>query len=219
MLGAKSKIRKGEETYFLIIKNVSVKQISFIALIFYIVGSLGYSYFPLVENTVLGDIYEFYNSIMITTRNGIFSGFPFVVIGAFIAYKGTVGSAVNNFWLTILFGGLFIIEALLIKYKLHTNVDMGILLLPTIYFMINWLVNIELKPNPIYLRFRNLSMLIFLGQRLFITAIPSVLPPSYMVIVTKNGYIGLMIFVLQIIIFALLIELYSKKYKWLKILW
>jgi hypothetical protein len=96
---------------------------------------------------------------------------------------------------------------------------MGLMLIPAIYFMMSWLVQVELTPQPIYLLFRNLSMLIFLGQRLFITAFPSVLPESYMAFVTKNNYVGLLIFGSQIVVFAFLIEYFSKKFKWLKILW
>jgi len=199
--------------------KININQVAIIAFIFYIVGTFGFSYFPLVEGTFLGKIYGGYNTIFYTTRNGIFAGFPFVFIGTFLAFKGVKGKNVTNLLLTIMFCSLFVIEAIFIKNKMQTNVDMGLMLLPAIYFMMSWLINFELKPKPIYLRFRNQSMLIFLGQRLFITAIPSILPSSYMAAITQNNYVGLFVFVASTILFSLLIEYLSKKYHWLKILW
>ncbi|MDQ2178545.1 acyltransferase [Marinifilum sp. D714] len=206
-------------TFFLLYRNIKVAKIVLIAVVFYIIGSFGFSYLPLSEGTFAGKIYQVYNDIFVTSRNGIFAGFPFVAIGALLAFKGVKKKSTFNLVMTLLFGSLFILEAVFIKNKMNTNVDMGFFLVPSIYFLMSWLIQFNLPTNPIYIRLRNLSMLIFLGQRLFITAIPSVLPISYMDVITKNNYVGLFIFVGVTITFALLIEQFSKKYKWLNVLW
>lgn len=205
--------------FFLFHKGLTVNKTSVIAFIAYIIGSLGYSYFSVIEGTVIGDIYDFYNTVFITTRNGVFSGFPFVMLGAYLAMAGVKRKIKSNFILMILFSSLFICEAIFIKYKLFTNVDMGLMLIPSVFFMMTWLIQLKLPFKARYARFRNLSMLIFLCQRLFITAIPSILPSSYMSEITNNSYLGLFVFVFSILLFSLLIEFASKKHRWLKIKW
>ena len=206
-------------TFVLLFLKLNLNQIALIAFVFYIIGTFGFSYLPLIEGTFLEKGYSIYNNIFFTTRNGVFAGFPFVFIGALLAINDVKGKQMVNLGLTILFCALFVVEAVFIKNRMHTNVDMGLMLLPAIYFMMSWLIRLDLAPKPIYLRFRNQSMLIFLGQRIFITAIPSILSASYMEVITQNPYIGLAIFVIQILFFTLLIEFLSKKYQWLKILW
>ncbi len=207
----------GISIVYIIFVRLNTKFLIVVAIVFYLFGALGFSYLQLAEGTFIEKYYLFYRSIFYTSRNGVFFGFPFVAIGALIAFNAT--SKNTDLIFTLIFSCLYIMEAVIIKYKLKANVDMGLLLVPSVFFMLRWLVNIELPNRKIFIRLRNLSMLIFLGQRLFITAIPSVLPQAYMELITRNNYIGLIIFLLQVLIFSILIENLSRKYSWLKILW
>jgi hypothetical protein len=205
--------------FYLRYNGVKYSNIIILSIVLYIIGSLGYSYIKLIEGTEIYGFYEFYDLMFVTTRNGLFAGFPFVAIGAFVSVNKFDFGKFGNFILVIMFSMLYVVEAFFIKYNYATNVDMGLLLVPSIFFILIWLENINLKPRPIYIKLRNFSMLIFLGQRLFITAIPSVLPSQYMETISANNYVGLIIFVSQIMLFAILVESFSKKYTWLKVLW
>lgn len=55
------------------------------ALVLYFIGALGNRYFFLVEDTVAEHILLQYDEIFVTTRNGLFFGFPFVLLGALLA--------------------------------------------------------------------------------------------------------------------------------------
>ena len=55
------------------------------ALILYLVGALGNRYFFLTDDTILEYLFYRYDEIFITTRNGLFFGLPFVLLGCLIS--------------------------------------------------------------------------------------------------------------------------------------
>lgn len=55
------------------------------ALVLYFIGALGNRYFFLIDDTVIEHILRQYDEIFVTTRNGIFFGFPFVLLGTLVA--------------------------------------------------------------------------------------------------------------------------------------
>ena len=207
-------------TFYFVYKNVSLKKIAIVGAILYLIGSVGFSYTRLIEGTIIENIYSLYNSVFWTTRNGLFFGFPMVFIGSFIALANCKKNRQSfNFVAMIIFSLLFIGESFFIRNNKMGCNDLGIMLLPTIYFMVKWLINVVIKARKSYVWMREMSMLVFLGQRLFITAIPSILPAMIVANIAKNGYIGLAIYASSVLIFSALIVKLSKKIKWLKILW
>lgn len=62
-------------------KKISINILLLIGLTLYVIGVLGNTYKPFIETNVLWDVYF---SLFKTTRNGLFMGFPFVVVGAYI---------------------------------------------------------------------------------------------------------------------------------------
>lgn len=205
--------------YFLFARGLGVNKMAIASLFTYVIGSFGHSYASVIDSTVIGEIYEIYDSIFITTRNGIFAGFPFVMVGAYLARRDIIGNVRIDFILMILFSSLFICEAIYIKTKFSANVDMGLMLVPSTFYMMKWLIQLDLPFSNIFGRLRNLSMLIFLSQRLFITAIPSILPMTFMSEINKFPYIGLLSYISLTLLFSLVIEYSSKKYRWVKVLW
>ena len=97
---------------------------------------------------------------------------------------------------------------------------MGFFMCFAIFFMINTLIKTDITKKPIWRHCRNLSMLIFLGQRLFLTAIPSILPIAVKnsILTWPQPYIFLL-FVTLTLVFSITVEQLSSKYKFLKILW
>ena len=187
-----------------------------------IVGNLFGSYSNLlIKEPIVNSFYEWYMNVFITWRNGLFNGAPYVFIGILIAEgKGCKLSANTNLLLTLLFGVVFLAEAFFItRYHFSTATDMGFMMAPAIFFMISWLVKVDVSQRSIWLHLRNLSMLIFLGQRLFLSALPGVVPGMKLWILALPEPFIYLYFIVVVLTFSILIERLSSKFKFLKILW
>ena len=172
---------------------------------------------PFVEKFV-----EAYLKCFHTFRNGVFNAAPCALLGFVLANKNTLPIKKQYcFSLMILFAIGFIGEGMIVKRNnWANNIDMGFLMMPTIYFMMAWLMQLDVKPTKLSMRFRNWSMIIFLGQRLFLSAIPSVIPGLKESIVSSCPPLLIMcMFTVVIFGFAVIMEALSKKYEILKILW
>lgn len=130
----------------------------------------------LIKIPVVESFYDWYMSVFITWRNGVFNGAPYVFIGILIAHIHlNKNNFRNNICLTVVFSLAFLVEAYCItRFKLGHATDMGFFLAPSIYFLMRSLVDVRMKNRQLWRHFRNLSMLIFLGQRLFLSALPGV---------------------------------------------
>lgn len=204
-------------------ERLSLRRISIIAIILYVIGSLGYSYdFILSLNGMQGikKIYEIYNSLFITTRNGIFNGFPWFFLGCLIAkYSSNMRKHRLLYCFgTMVFLALTIGEAVLIKFKFNSlGVDTVFFLIPFIFCLMMFLVkeNVYIKSGK---WMRNMSTLIFVSQRIFLTAIPTVFPP-FSNILSHNSYLGAVFVLACVFGLSLIIMAGSKKYSILKKLW
>lgn len=174
------------------------------------------------RNEAIHSIYDWYMSVFMTWRNGVFNGAPFVTLGMLMVYHPELRLRHwMNVALTVVFCGLFIVEAILIgHYHFSSATDQGFMMLPAIYFMMVSLVEWDVQPRPVWQHCRNLSMLIFLGQRLFLSAIPSVLPATVSegIKMWPEPCIYLL-FVALVLTFSIAVERLSGKYKFLKVLW
>lgn len=204
-------------TYFLNCKlHISSHTITLIAILFYLIGSFGYSYHSI--NPLMEIINEKYTSIMLTWRNGLFNGFVYASIGLLIAEKGHT-SLPHSIIGSIVFGVLFLVEALILK-KLVPSSDANFLLMlvPFSYYFFNLICNIKLPDSKVYLPLRKMSMLIFLSQRLFLTAIPSVTSGWGIWKITDNAILALTLVVLEVVIFSYLLLKASDEVKIFKYL-
>ena len=190
-----------------------------------LIGNTFGSYGNLVCDSFGGamtSFYDWYMDVFITWRNGAFNGAPFVALGMLLVYHPAWKlKQWMNVFMTGFFCGLFIVEAFLIgRYHFSSATDQGFMMLPAIYFMMVTLVGWDVKPRPIWLHCRNLSMLIFLSQRLFLSAIPGVLPASVSESIKSMPEPCIfLLFVTLTLTFSIAIERLSGKYKFLKILW
>ena len=199
------------------------KQFSAIVITLLVIGNIFGSYSNIIiREPIIESFYNWYMEIFITWRNGLFNGVPYVFIGILLSegYGKNISKRTSILNMSI-FGILFLAEAFAItRLKLSSATDMGFMMFPAIFFMMNVIIQINLKEKNIWIHLRNLSMLIFLGQRLFLSAIPSILPNSYNEIIMglPELYIYLL-FIILVLGFSFLIEQLSYKYKFLKILW
>lgn len=212
----------GVSICYLIKRHFSGKALFVSMLLLMVVGNLFGSYSNLLTTApIISSFYDWYMSVFLTWRNGLFNGAPYVFVGILIAEGKSVKiSEKVNLLLAILFSGTFLLEAFLItRYHFSSATDMGFMMAPAIFFLISWLIKVDVQQRPIWQHCRNLSMLVFLGQRLFLTALPGVIPGM------KNWILGLpepciyLYFIVVVLTFSILIERLSEKYKFLKILW
>lgn len=194
-----------------------------IILTLFVIGNLFGSYTNVItEIPVIASFNEWYMEFFITWRNGLFNGAPYVFIGILLAEGiGAKVSRTVSVLAAVIFCSLFIFEAFCIShYKLSNATDMGFFMGPAILFMINTLIKTDITQKTIWKHCRNLSMLIILGQRLFLTAIPGILPTCVhdTILTWPQPYIFLL-FVTLTLGFSVAVEQLSSKYKFLKNLW
>lgn len=193
-----------------------------VVFVLYVVGCLCYNYTSLVCRIPLIEWFvDSYQRYFYTFRNGVFNAAPCALLGFVLANKNTLLKKQWCFVLMVLFAIGFIMESIVIKRNnWANNIDMGFMMMPAVYFMMAWLVQLDMIPTSLTARFRNWSMIIFLGQRLFLSAIPSVIPGLKESIVSSCSPLLIMcMFTVIVFLFAIIMETLSKKYKLLKILW
>ena len=174
-------------------RRFSYQTILWVGAAFYVVGSLGYTYaFLLRWVPALETGYLLHDRWFVTTRNGVFFGFPFVALGAWMADRSRrLPLAQSGRWAGIFLAALAA-EAFAIKLHFPVRgVDTVFFLMPFTYFFLEFLLALQLPDRKTYRQMRDMSTLIFLGQRIYITALPAVLPAAWSAAAFRNPYLGL----------------------------
>lgn len=205
-------------TYFLVSK-LNTKQITAICVLLYIFCMFGYTYSFAVEGTFVEKIYDLYSKVLYTSRNGIFNGVPLIFMGSVVARKEIKPSTKGFFWFAALAAVSFlfvVFEAFVLKLKFGVSgMDVCVFLVPFTYFFIIALLHIELKPCKAWWWCRKLSLLIFVSQRLFLTALPAFFPKVFFAIYS-NDWVGLIAVIAMTLAFSVGFVLLSEKVKFLK---
>lgn len=183
-----------------------------ISLFLYLFSSIEYNYHSV--NSILHSINNGYKSIFVTWRNGFFNAFIFTAIGCYLSQNNRL----NIVWSLLgscFFGIGFLIEAFVLK-RLVPSADANflILLVPFSYFFFDLVCSIKLPDSKIYVPLRKMSMLIFVSQRLFLSAIPSVVASECISgawDLFDNGIIALFVVVVEVSLFSYMIMVTSKK--------
>ena len=187
-----------------------------LSVVLYFIGMVGYSYSGLLPFP-LKRLSEFYESVFITWRNGLFNGFVFCAIGAFLAGRKSGRFSWADLSWCLLCGAGFIGEAFWMKgINPASDANFLLLMIPFTYFFVKVCNRISLKNSPVYRIARHLSSSIFLSQRLFITAIPALLPVGIVTGLTANPYAGTGVVLGSTLLFSVLLLWASAKWKILK---
>lgn len=206
-------------TYRLYTKR-GLKATCVIAGICYVFGCIGASYsFVLSGIAPLNKILSIYNFIFYSSRNGLFNGFPFVVLGLLISKREKTGFSERNrknLVLTIAFGIGFVAEAFIIKQRFRAiNANTLFFLVPFSYYFVSWCLGIQIQPSRVTCWLRKMSTNVFLCQRLYLSALPALLPESFFVgILIGNPYIGLLCILILTIVTAMGLTTISNRNKW-----
>ena len=174
-------------TYYFI-KKLGNRKTFITVIVLYIIGLLGDSYYGLTRNVcVLRYIYDFIFKISDYTRNGLFYAPIFLYL-----------------YSVLFFIGMTIEATILHKFNLQKHDSMYILLIPTMYVLFDYLINISNTQN---LKLRNVSTIIYIFHPLFIVGIRFISGickvEKYIV---DNNFIFYLVVAVVTTIFAFLIE-------------
>ncbi len=151
--------------------NLKHSYLIVVSIALYIIGLLGDSYYGITEILKQNSLFEFaantYESFFEQTRNGLFMGTVFVLIGALFAHERI---KINNIIASIGFVlsmVLLFVEVLLIKlYGSPKDYNMYIFLIPSVLFLFAIAAGINLKDRPIYKKLRVVGVIVYFSHML-----------------------------------------------------
>ncbi len=187
----------GVGLFWRIYRKKGMKRALIWAAALYLLGCLGVSYsFLLKGNATVSGGLEGYEAVFVSTRNGLFNGFPLVTVGALIAWQEHKGHALkaSAAWGgTAVFAAAFLAEALVLKLVFDAvNVNTLILLVPFTYCLIRACLTVPLASGKTLVWMRGMSTAVFLNQRIWLTALPELFPGTFLAdILSGNPWMGL----------------------------
>ena len=147
--------------------RIKLRYIYAIACLLYVIGLSGDSYngifAPLSNIKFFQVVSKEYKLAFTTTRNGVFMGFIFVLMGATFS-NGTIKLKPRTaligfaFSMLLLFCEVFLLE----RYHIAIEYNMYVFLLPATFFLFSFASTVQLKDRAIYKSLRNIGMVIYL---------------------------------------------------------
>lgn len=156
-------------TYFLI-KKFNKKIVIIFVLLLYIIGIFGDSYFGIASKSpMISELYRYIFYISDYTRNGLFYVPIFLSLGySFNNIKLKINIK-NNLILIALSLMLMIVEGLILHhFNLQRHDSMYFMLIPTIFFIFNIILEINKENNK---KLRNIATIIYIIHPMFIVLI------------------------------------------------
>ncbi len=212
--------------YFLLRKKVRLGYIIAIAAVLYTIGLLGDTYYFIFAHfkkiTVINLISILYENTMGGTRNGIFFGFIFVLMGALIAHKKI---RINIFAAAaglVVSAGMLALEFTLIrKYLNLAKINMYISLLPLIFFLFVFAAQLKLPGKDFFIRLRIIGVLVFFMHMAVYNFVKLLINAAGKYAGVNLDFIRFLSAVLITIVLAALIEWLSRKekFRWLRYLY
>lgn len=184
------------------------KTIGIISVLWLLGVYFGAYYGCIPETGAIRLFFDWYMVAFKTFRNGLFYGSVYSYLGFIVYVYGNKISLRCSIFLVVLLQILNIAETIFMKrITPDANSDMSILMLPFAFIIVVFLLKIDLRQRPIYTKLRNQSMLIFCGQRLFLTAIPSILPVAWIAYISVLPKLEIMcLFTVSVLVFAYVID-------------
>lgn len=151
---------------YLLDKKISLKKIVICCFVLYIIGLFGDSYYglilPLKNITFFRIIITGYDTIFETTRNSVFFGLIFVLMGAIMANKKINMSfrfALTGFFISMIL--LFVEFYLLEHYSICKDHNMYLFLLPATFFLFYIVSHLKLPNSIVYKKMRIVGVLVY----------------------------------------------------------
>lgn len=132
----------------------------------YAIGLLGDSYYGLTAGWtdcfVIKLLSKGYGLFFHTTRNGVFMGFIFILMGATLAIHPAQLQPRTTLAGLVLSMLCLFVEAILLQYhKIPADHNMYIFLLPAVFFLFSLATGITLKNRPVYRHLRDIGTLLY----------------------------------------------------------
>ena len=201
--------------------RIKLGYIYVIACVLYLIGLFGDSYYgiiaPLQRIAIFNLLFKGYKLAFSTTRNGVFMGFIFVLMGATFSNRKIIlrtRTALIGFVASML---CLFAEVFLLKYNdIPIDYNMYVFLLPATFFLFSFAISIELKDRPIYKHLRNIGMIVYFSHLLVNTVISpalSVVEKYCCIAIKQYQFVLSLLFTL---LFAIFTEWLSHKnrFKW-----
>lgn len=152
--------------YYLLKKNVSLKKIVVISIVLYLLGLLGNSYAyllePLKKYAFLNFFITSYKLFFNTTRNGLFFGLIFLLIGVLFTKKKININLKWSFFGFCISMLLLMGEIYCLKHYLHLDAyDMYLFLVPAVFFLFSFAAQIKFPNKKLCKDLRIVGVLIY----------------------------------------------------------
>lgn len=160
------------------IRLMSLSKLLLLSVGLYVIGLFGDAYFGVLgDDTVLSRIVLQYSDLFGTTRNGLFFGLVFVVLGAYMYERRlTVHHSRPGLLFSLSLVGLILEVVLLNQFTVIKDCNMLIMLLPATYFLFQMLLHKQSPNWSIDFKIlRDSSLLIYCSHGMFLGLYSNVL--------------------------------------------
>lgn len=192
--------------------------VNILAFICYAFGALLLTYNFVGECLKGYDIFSGFAAMWLGGARGwLFYAFPLIMLGRYAVKCKERFKAAPTLVLSIISLLMMLGEALILR-KIsgsHTGIDLTVMMIPTVFFIVGFLISVSIPSGKYCIWMRNMSTLIFMSQRLFLTVLPVLLPTMF-VKIFSNTYIGAVVVIGLTFIFSKLIIVLSKRCLFLK---
>lgn len=205
--------------------KIKLPHIVLIAGVLFVVGLLGNSYkcllSPLQSFFIPKAVMLVYDNVFGTTRNGVFFGFAFVLMGALFARKRIVIPTKAAIAGCILSVGLYVLEADLLRRYAHPQFhDIFIFQLPVVFFPFYLASHIQLADRPIYKRLRTVGILVFFLHMMVGQCVKTGLKAAAIIGIQLNVFYFPLTLCLTVVLAVLIDRLSQRKaFGWLRYLY
>lgn len=146
-----------------LVKRIGTVKSLVIAIVLYVIGLLDTSYYGLIKNFVLQNFVRVYDKIFITTRNGVFFGLVFILLG-FLAYETRQKLSKSMLLLIVSIIGLFMEMYFLRDLGIARSYEGILFTVPVTYFLLQVAKEIKLSDKEIFFNIRTMGVLIYLSH-------------------------------------------------------
>lgn len=172
----------------ILLKKVSASKAVIISLLLYIIGLGGDSYYGLLTQVpIIKSFYEGMLHLSAYTRNGVFFAPIFLSLGAWIAQEGKPLShrlTRLGFYLSSIF---LLVEGLLLhNFNIQKHDSMYVMLLPCMYFLFRYLLQMNGKSNK---KMRSISLSIYLVHPWIIVVLHAFAKAIHQTVIYQNSLI------------------------------
>lgn len=166
---------------FWLTEKISGKIVNLLAVMMYILGSLMLTYSFLGDKIPGFSFWADFTELWLGGPRGwLFFAFPLIMVGKkMVEMKEKMKCGLMMMLSCICVLGMLMEALILRKYIGHTGIDMTIMMIPSVFCILGFLISLDFPAGVYSIWMRKMSVLIFMTQRLFLTVLPDVFPEFF----------------------------------------